>query len=248
MPSRLRSLRASLRGLLPARRSPGRIFNEAVNFERQAIFIAIPKTGTTTIRLQLAQPGQPMIPAPHLDILQVRDGLYAHLLLEGLRRNKGFPTAGVPTDAEVRARAAQVFRAFFKFSIVRNPWARAVSMYFRREGVQVRERMSFEAFCDQHLYASDTCAIPTLHRNQVDWLCDEHGTSLMDFTFKLEEYDQGLRELAERTGGRLQLLSNKANANPESGASRYRELYTDRTRQLIATRFEKDIDTFKYTF
>ena len=51
------------------------IVNEAVHLEKNWIFIAIPKTGTTSIRTQLKQKGVPLIPNPHLNILQVRDAI-----------------------------------------------------------------------------------------------------------------------------------------------------------------------------
>jgi len=50
------------------------------------------------------------------------------------------------------------------------------------------------------------------------------------------------------TNGRINLQFLVANKNPLSRADRYRDMFTDRTRQLIAKRFEKDIDTFRYAF
>lgn len=47
--------------------------NESINFGKEVIFIAIPKTGTTSIRRQLAQEGRAMINYPHLSINQVKD-------------------------------------------------------------------------------------------------------------------------------------------------------------------------------
>ena len=222
--------------------------NEAVHFGKQAIFIAIPKTGTSAVRQQLHQPGWPLIRNPHLDILQVRDALYIFLLQRTLGRNRVFPTSDHPSDADLRGRARQIFQTFFKFSAVRNPWARAVSLYHRREGVQVSRELSFPEFIRQHEFASDTCEQPTRHRNQVDWLCDESGNCLVDYVYKLEEFEQAIPEIAIRTNGRIQLTPLVANQNPESRSRDYRELYTTETRQLIAQRFEKDIDTFHYTF
>jgi hypothetical protein len=51
-----------------------------------------------------------------------------------------------------------------------------------------------------------------------------------------------------RTDGRVSLASRTNNKNPESGAGTYREMYGGYTKQLIAKRFEKDIDYFKYSF
>ena len=48
------------------------IINEAVNLEQNWIFVAIPKTGTTSIREQTRQNGTPLIPNPHLNILQIK--------------------------------------------------------------------------------------------------------------------------------------------------------------------------------
>jgi hypothetical protein len=224
------------------------ILNEAVHFKKECIFIAVPKTGTTSLRTQLKQNGLPLIKRPHLDIMQVRDSLYVFFLHQALGNNKDFPSESVPRDADIRAKAKEVFDTFFKFSAVRNPWARALSLYSRLEGVRVKGKISFEDFCKNHLYASDTCKQPTLHQNQLDWLCDENGKCIMDYVYKLENFNQAIKEIAELTDGRLRLKKKDANRNPNSHSRSYREVYTEETRKLIARRFEKDIDYFKYTF
>ncbi len=228
---------------------PPALFNEAVDFDRRAIFIAIPKTGTTSIRKQLHKPQPYLIPNPHLNILQIRDGLYTYFLMHALEKNLAFPTAGdVDTDADVRRRASETFTSFFKFSTVRNPWARVVSLYSRREGVQTASELTFEQFCDRLEYASDTCAHPTRHANQLDWLTDEHGSLAVDFVMKLENMGEDLREITKRTEGRVDLVVQDKNRNPGSKSRSYHDLYNDKSRDKIAALFEKDIDTFKYTF
>jgi len=223
-------------------------FNEAVNVDRRVIFIAVPKSGTTSIRTQLAQGGTPFISAPHLSILQVRDALYAYLLMRNLGANRNFPSQGVRSDADIRAEASELFESFFKFAAVRNPWDRAVSLYLRREGLVVSEHISFETFCKHHLYASDTCFFPTLHRNQLDWLCDEDGQCLLDYVYKLEDFGAAIAEIAERTDGRVRLELKRENVQRDAAGSDYRQFYSDETRKIVAARFEKDIDYFKYTF
>jgi hypothetical protein len=222
--------------------------NEAVNFEKETIFIAIPKTGTTTIRTQLKQPGIPIIWNPHLNINQVRDLIYIYLLKENLGKNRTFPDGNIPADNELRQKAEKIFDAYFKFSAVRNPWARAVSLYSRREGIILKNNMTFDEFCENHIYASDTCHHPTLHKNQLDWLTSNEGQILMDYIYKVEEFDKAIDEIRELTNGRLILDRVKQNVNPESGSGHYKNIYNDKTRKLIAKRFEKDIDYFKYTF
>jgi len=222
--------------------------NEAINFNKKCIFIAVPKTGTTSIRTQIKQKGAPLIKNPHLNIVQIRDALYVYLLIQALGRNKSFPSASVSSDAALRLKAKETFDGFFKFSAVRNPWARAVSLYSRREGVRSKNKLSFEKFCKNHFYASDTCYHPTLHQNQFDWLCNEHGQCMMDYVYKLENFNESIDEIAELTNGRILLKKEHANRNSNSKSHSYRDIYTEETKKLIAERFEKDIDTFKYTF
>lgn len=224
------------------------LLNEAFHAPLQCIFIAIPKTGTTSIRNQLHQAGQFLIPNPHLSVLQVRDCIYPYYLYQSLGKNLSFPTQRLVDDSAIRRKAMTDFETYFKFSTVRNPWARTVSLYFRKEGKSPADVMDFETFCDQHLYASDTCKHPTLHRNQFDWLCDESGKCLMDFVGKLESIQDSITQIAQRTGNRVSLKFQHENQNQRSQASSYRDLYNDRTRKVIAQRFEKDIDYFKYTF
>jgi len=224
------------------------IINEAINFEKKAIFIAVPKTGTTSVRTQLQQPGIPIIENPHLDICQIQTLIYTYLLKENLGSNKDFPNNGSVSDQQLRQESEKIFNSFFKFSAVRNPWARAVSLYSRREGIKLKEKISFEEFCQNHFYASDTCRHPTLHKNQLDWLTSANGEVLMDYIYKVEEYEKAIDEIKKRTNGNLILQNVKQNVNPKSKSTNYRRMYNDKTRKIIEKRFEKDIEYFKYQF
>jgi hypothetical protein len=224
------------------------LLNEAVNFDKQCIFIAVPKAGSTSIRSQVRQEGHYLINNSHLNITQIRESLYVYFLMEVLGSNQLFPSNKMPTDAQIRDRASTVFKTFFKFGAVRNPWARAVSLYLRREGVVTSSTMSFPDFCKHHFYASDTCKHPTLHQNQYDWLCDTDGRLLMDYVYRLEDYDEAIKDIEKMSEGRICLSQIYTNVNPRSQSHSYRELYSSETRKMIEVRFAKDIDTFKYSF
>ena len=224
------------------------IVNEAVHLEHKWIFIAIPKTGTTSIRTQLRQIGKPLIPNPHLNILQVRDAIGIFFLKKNLATNKSFPSVEVKTYSQIKIDSASFFSNAFKFSSVRNPWERAVSLFFRKEGVQEQQNLSFDQFIENHLYASDTCVHPTLHKNQLDWICDDSGKILLDYIFKLENFSNAIKDIFERTNGLIRLENTVANKNESSKSSEYRNLYSEKTKKMIAKRFEKDIDTFCFTF
>ena len=98
------------------------------------------------------------------------------------------------------------------------------------------------------MYASDTCVHPTLHKNQLDWICDDKGKILLDYIFKLENFSNAINDIFERTNGLIRLENTVANKNESSKSSEYRNLYSEKTKKMIAKRFEKDIDTFQFTF
>lgn len=242
------SLRRSFRRVVP--RKPY-LFNEAVHPELGAIFVAVPKTGTTGIRKQMRAPGARfMIPEPHLDIRQIRDGLRVFEWMRAIDTNHAFPTdpAQIPSQDEAVDAADTFFSEAFKFSIVRNPWARVASLYSRREGVQTRDALDFETFCLQLRYASDTCRKPLRHDGQIDWLTDESGEIVMDHVIRLEELDEGIAAIDKMTDGRLQLETRQANVNPTSLSRNYRDRYSQAAREHVADLFRRDIEAFGYTF
>ena len=223
--------------------------NSAINFKLNCIFIAIPKTGTTSVRKQIRQKGIPWIKNPHLNITQSRDLIYPHLLRTKLAKlNDVFPNKNFPTDESIRQDSRLLFKRLFKFSAVRNPWARAASLYFRNEGIQMSEKITFDRFCEQHCFASDTCRQPTLHKNQVDWLVDKNGTIIVDYVYKVEDFNRAIKEIKRLTKNRILLKNQVLNKNQKSQSSSYQDLYSDRTKKLISRQFEKDIDLFKYSF
>ena len=222
--------------------------NEAVNFNLRCIYIAIPKAGSTSVREEVASRGRFLVPGHHLNIVQIKEIMYTYFLLHYLGKNKFFPTGNVRSDAQIKEVSEQNFKGMFKFSVVRNPWVRAASLYARRDGIQVSNQIDFEQFILRHIYASDTCKWPTLHKNQYDWLCDEQGKMMMDFVFKIEESERGAKEIFEMTQGRINLNLPKLNSNSKSQALNYKNLFNQKTKNLIMKNFEKDIDYFKYSF
>ena len=225
--------------------------NRSVNFGLQSIYIAVPKTGSTSIRKQISikEAPQIMIKGPHFTIMQIRDMLYLYYLATR-KKTHIFPTnpKQILSDAELRAKADETFKKFFKFSSVRNPWARTVSLYYRKDGNRKKPDYDFDEFCEQLRFASDTCVFSTRCENQLDWMIDETGALAVDYVLRLEKFKEGLQEIRERTNGRLDLEEIHSNRNPQSQSSSYRSLYTKKTKNLVAELFKRDIEFFGYDF
>jgi sulfotransferase famil protein len=137
------------------------------------------------------------------------------------------------------------FESYFKFGFVRNPWDRAVSLYERKEGLQLRHSTSFEAFIEWMRFASSTCIHPVPHRHQLDWFVSPHGKVLTDFIGKFENLESDWARVAQRLGIAMPLPRQKVNADRTRDYTTY---YSEETRRIVAECFAVYIEYFGYSF
>ena len=212
-----------------------------ISHKYKCIFVEVPKTATSSIRAVLGMPLK-----PHLNIWQIKYELETCWTRYGGGFNRLLASLYLLLSPKSRERIGQErFRSYFKFGFVRNPWDRVVSLYERREGLQMRDKMSFEAFVEWLNFSSSTCIHPSPHRNQLDWFVDPHGEVIVDFIGRFETLTRDWARIAGRLGIR-QPLPHK-NRNPRERRP-YPEYYTSRTRELVARKFRVDIDFFGYEF
>lgn len=221
---------------------------ESIDLDRMIMFIAIPKTGSSSIRSYIRGEGAYLLPQEHLNFRESRDALTAYLIRTKLGKNWTFPSHEQPSYEEIMALRDNTISHLIKFSVVRNPWARTVSLYYRSEGIKLNNSISFDEFVEGMHYASDTCVNPSRHHNQIDWLLDEDGKIAVDFVYKLEQVGSRIDELNENLQGRCTLGDARLNVNPASKSERYRDIFSEKSKKRIASLFEKDIDYFGYSF
>ncbi len=137
------------------------------------------------------------------------------------------------------------FYEYFKFGFVRNPWDRAVSLYERREGLQMKSKMSFEEFVQWMKFSSCTCLHPLPHRYQLDWFVNPHGDVIVDFIGRFESLESDWRKISLKLGITSELPH--VNYNPQKNRH-YTEYYNDKTKTIIRNRFAVDIEYFGYEF
>ncbi|MBC7619493.1 MAG: hypothetical protein H7293_11005 [Candidatus Saccharibacteria bacterium] len=137
------------------------------------------------------------------------------------------------------------FEQFYKFGFVRNPWDRAVALYERREGMQLKSKLSFEEFIDWMKFASSTCLHPVPHRYQLDWFVNPHGDIIVNRIGRFENLANDWAEIASRIGARPDLPMLNFNTNRKR---HYSEYFSKRSRLIVATRFAVDIEYFGYEF
>jgi len=201
----------------------------------KAIFIGIPKVGTTTL----------------YDLLSHSAGLARDLPPEGRHDLPGIP------DVFVRK-----FPDYFVFSFVRNPWSRVLSCYRymieepRRQGMPMLEvfqhrgrfhrDMEFEEFC--LAVAETTDADIDVHlKSQCYLLRASNGRWMPEFVGKLENFESDLPLVAKRLRIDLPKSLPKRNATSSvvAGSTAY---HSSAVREAIGARYCADIRTFGYDF
>ena len=197
----------------------------------KCIFVEVPKTGSTSIKSILHQPSK-----LRLKISQIADA----------RTMLGYPPS---LHLNIWQIASMVkidkFNSYFKFGFVRNPWDRAVSLYERKEGLQMKPNMSFERFIEWMRYASCTCIYPVPHRYQLDWFVNPHGDVIVDFIGKYENLENDWAKVARKLGIHGELPALNVNAGRTRDYTKY---YSDRTKRIVSERFAVDIEYFGYKF
>ena len=154
------------------------------------------------------------------------------------------------TAAELREElGARRWERRFRFTIIRNPWDRAVSHYYYR--VMTNQTglgdgaVAFGEWIERVYGERDPRYYdqPRMFMPQLDWLTDREGRLLVEFIGRFETLEKDFTEICRRTGRRATLPHLKRSARPD-----YRQAYTDRTAELVGRWFAADASAFGYSF
>lgn len=139
------------------------------------------------------------------------------------------------------ARKGWDFAGYTVISSVRNPWARAVSLYANVK--RVGYDLSFDEFILNELY---TWQSGLQNRWNTYEMFHERGRRLVDHVVRLEHLEADLKPVVDANWPDLDLdYSTRSNAGIHDP---FRDYYTDQTREVVADFFAYDIETFGYGF
>lgn len=198
------------------------------------IFVAIPKTGTHSVRQALRH---------HLgdgDLEQV-----------GLFVNKRFPFAEFADIRHGHISLQQIrpcleqdqFENYFKFAFARNPFDRFVSYcafmsretgQFAADARSFMKRVLFEIRPDQHI----------LFQPQHLLLTDAQGGLLSDYVGRVEDMQAGYDHACRKLG----LESTKLGRANSSQRGDYREYYDAELIAGVGDYYRRDLELFGYSF
>ncbi len=133
-------------------------------------------------------------------------------------------------------------KEFFTFAIVRNPWARMVTYYithpaFHRHGfhkwVEVLGVQDGKKTLYDHVRMYSSCA---------SWICID-GQPVVDYVGRFENLSQEFKTITDHLG----LDASLPHLN-KSSRSHYADYYDTASKEIIAKRFQNDIELFGYQF
>ncbi|MBU8869694.1 MAG: sulfotransferase family protein [Gemmatimonadales bacterium] len=147
----------------------------------------------------------------------------------------------------LQTRTLEQWQSYFKFSFVRNPWDRLVSLYtFRRGKTPPQTLLPFSQWIrrvwEQEL-DHKAGGGRFLHWNQLDWLSVD-GRLDMDFIGRVENMAADFATVCTRLG-----IDNPGLGRYNTTQHRpYGSYYDAETRDLVARKYERDIEYFEYVF
>lgn len=140
------------------------------------------------------------------------------------------------------------YQNYFKFAFVRNPWSRVVSCYAQKVENKNPDWAFYYSECFDKGFEYFVDFIDRKNLTKAD----RHirlQTSLIpvtevDFIGRLENFDEDFLYVLKKLGVKDAHIPQK---NP-SNHLHYSQYYNDRTKEIIAQKYAKDIEVFGYEF
>ena len=140
---------------------------------------------------------------------------------------------------------------YFKFTFVRNPWARFLSAYtyLKSGGMGNRQdlRMSRIINSEYNSFKKFTLEAPFLEYKHFETMfsfVEVNGEDRMDFVGRMENYQEGFNTVCDK----LEIPRQKLPHTNKSKHKHHIEYYDDETREIVAKKYAKDIEYFGYKF
>jgi chondroitin 4-sulfotransferase 11 len=205
-----------------------------ISHKYKCIFVHIPKCGGTSIE-DVLWPGprsvQDLWKGQIDDVNKYQTGGMQHLFARHIREEVG----------------EEVFRSYFKFALVRNPWDKVMSQFVRtkyRRG-DLRKKLGVRKSVDLAAYLNAIRKVTNVQwEAQHKFLEDENGDLIVDHIGRFEQIDKEFDFICETIGlPKVPLPHMK-----KSERSHYRDYYDAETRQAAAEIYSEDIEKFGYEY
>jgi Sulfotransferase family len=205
-----------------------------ISHKHRFIFFAVPKTATHTIRQALS--------------VHLGEGDWQQQILFG-KDQLPIPALAAKEHGHLSVRevlphlSADVWRSYFKFAIVRNPFDRFVStcfFLFRREPEFAKAATAYmKRALDKPRFRRRALVVP-----QSSLLSGPDGDLQMDFIGRFEDLQASYKEVCQGIGITTIDLEKR---NP-SEHDQYAEYYDEQLKQMVTDFYRDDLSNFGYQF
>jgi len=222
-----------------------------ISHKHRCIFIHIPKCAGTSIEAALGhldghtgRGGQDHRTIRMIQPITLRAFSSRDNMIEILRRGKHryFSTVLNPRNKYTVTR--EQYDSYFKFTFVRNPWARAFSWYrgvmrdeIHRKEYRIATPISFDEFLRLHIGKG-------MLRPQAYWIKDFSGHIDLDYIGRFENLAEDFQKICEQLSIPHIVLPHKIKGTGED----YRQYYNKHSIELVMKHYKEEITMFGYDF
>jgi hypothetical protein len=209
-----------------------------ISYIHKCIFIHIPRTGGTSIE-NLIWPTGPAGKRTERDLwMGFVDKYHNKHQTGGLQHLFATHILSEVGDA--------TFTRYFKFSIVRNPWDKAVSQFAYM--VKRKDLRNFIGMKQDDCFKRYLELISRKRHvqweQQVRFLRDAEGAWLVDYVGRYEVFSQSVDHILKSLG--LETCTIPHEKRSERGS--YQDYYNDESREIVAQLYKEDIEAFGYSY
>ena len=220
-----------------------------ISHRYKCIFIHIPKCAGTSVETAFGhfdehtgRGGQDHRSIRMIEPLDLGPALESHSNRRELLRRVAHRFRSNPNEKNKLVPTPQQYRDYFKFTIVRNPWTRAASLYknvirdeVHRRELDVSESTTLAEFLNAH-------AGRGMLRPQLDWIRNWQGTVPLDFICRFERLSQDFDVVLSKIGNPPIQLPRINTAESDAAAPKFNE----QLNRLIAETYAEEISLFGY--
>jgi hypothetical protein len=198
-----------------------------ISRKKRFIFAAFNKTGSTSIEDALS--------GYNSRLLSFKLSLFYKILL----REKQLFKHARPLNIK-KLLGEDEWNRYYKFSFIRNPWSRAVSLYHYHRKSPIKyplAQLSFEEWVEGG-------GTGTARKSMFDFICDESGNVIIDFVGRYENLATDFAHVCAKIGVKDATLPHLN----RSSLGTYVDYYSEKSRNTVGEWAAKDIEAFGYKF